>query len=80
MLAVKLIDPLLNVLMNDDGKSCQSNLANLLIIFQEEEDKDDKDERWDPDSDMEVDDERYFNFIFLFYSHYLAHSSLQYTD
>lgn len=30
------------------------------IILQAEEDQEDRDERWDPDSDMEVDEERYF--------------------
>lgn len=30
------------------------------VILQAEEDQEDRDERWDPDSDMEVDEERYF--------------------
>lgn len=41
-------------------------LLTVKYNLQADEDREDRDERWDPDSDMEVDDERYF-ILYLIY-------------
>lgn len=42
-----------------------------MFLMQMEEDHDGEDERYDPDSDMELDDERYIYFICAFLLIYL---------
>lgn len=41
-----------------------SFLPKKCICKQAEEDNDDGDEQWDPDSEMDIDDERYFAYPF----------------